>query len=88
MLIAAVADAVLLVVDARQSDEKDLTTAVRRLRSSRSELLGVVLNRDDSTLAEYDYREAAGNGRPSAVPGARLFRATDGPRGRSGAQKS
>jgi succinoglycan biosynthesis transport protein ExoP len=63
VLLAAAADAVVLVVDMKQSDEEAVTVAVRRLRSARARLIGVVLNRDRSTIAEYSYDESsAGNG--------------------------
>jgi tyrosine-protein kinase len=62
VLIAAEADGVLLVVDLNRSTEKDITDAVRRLRSARSELLGVVLNRDESGAAEYAYHKPETNG--------------------------
>ena len=54
VLLAAAADAVVLVVDVKQSDEEALTVAVGRLRSARARLIGVVLNRDKSG-AEYVY---------------------------------
>jgi capsular exopolysaccharide synthesis family protein len=62
ILIAAIADAVLLVVDAKRSSDRDLRDAVRRLRSARAEIVGVVLNRDDSASAEYNYEQTADNG--------------------------
>lgn len=65
VLIAAEADGVVLVVDLERSSEKEVTDAVHRLRSARSHLLGVVLNRDDSPAAEYDYQEVPVNGRGS-----------------------
>jgi len=57
VLIAAVTDAVVLVVDMKRSTENDVTDSVRRLRSARSNVLGVVLNRDTSPAAEYDYHQ-------------------------------
>lgn len=66
VLIAAEADGVVLVVDLDRSTQSDITAAVRRLRRARSDLLGVVLNRDDSASAEYEYRDiparSAGSG--------------------------
>ena len=62
ILIAAIADAVILVVDARNSRPEDVSEAARLLRSARAELVGVVLNRDDSPSAEYDYQKAPQKG--------------------------
>jgi succinoglycan biosynthesis transport protein ExoP len=56
ILIASAADAVLLVVDLQRSDERSVTETVRRLRRSGASLLGIVLNRDDSTTETYEYR--------------------------------
>ncbi len=56
ILVAALADAVVLVVDARQSRDRAVADAVRLLRRARAELVGVVLNRDESTAAEYNYQ--------------------------------
>ncbi|HTE58943.1 MAG TPA: hypothetical protein VK631_01250, partial [Solirubrobacteraceae bacterium] len=70
VLLAAAADAVVLVVDVKQSDEEALTVAVRRLRSARARLIGVVLNRDKSG-AEYLYD------RHDRDPGSPLGRARD-----------
>jgi capsular exopolysaccharide synthesis family protein len=53
VLLAAAADAVILVVDVRQFDEDAVTDAVGRLRSAGVRLIGAVLNRDKSTTAEY-----------------------------------
>jgi capsular exopolysaccharide synthesis family protein len=55
VLIASVADAVLLVVDLKQSGEEDTTETVRRLRSANVNLVGVVLNQDESASAAYEY---------------------------------
>jgi polysaccharide biosynthesis transport protein len=80
ILIAAIADAVILVVDAKNSRDKEVTEAVRLLRSARAEVVGVVLNRDESTAAEYDYQQiAAGKSRRQQrmpAPGV-LWRAGD-----------
>jgi capsular exopolysaccharide synthesis family protein len=62
ILIAAIADAVILVVDARHSRPEDVSDAARLLRSARAEVVGVVLNRDDSPSAEYDYHKAPQKG--------------------------
>ncbi|MBA2515378.1 MAG: polysaccharide biosynthesis tyrosine autokinase [Solirubrobacterales bacterium] len=59
VLIAAIADAVVLVVDVKRSSDKELVDTVRRLRSARAELVGVVLNRDEATASEYDYLDSA-----------------------------
>jgi succinoglycan biosynthesis transport protein ExoP len=55
LLIAAMADAVLLVVDLAEARDTDVTEAVRRLHSAHATLAGVVLNRDESRSAAYDY---------------------------------
>jgi capsular exopolysaccharide synthesis family protein len=55
VLIASVADAVLLVVDLKQSDENDTAETVGRLRSANVNLVGVVLNQDESVSATYEY---------------------------------
>jgi capsular exopolysaccharide synthesis family protein len=55
VLIASVADAVLLVVDIKQSGEEDTTETVRRLRRANVNLVGVVLNHDESASAAYEY---------------------------------
>lgn len=57
LLIASYADAVLIVVDLERSSERDVVETVRRLRRTDAELLGIVLNRDTSATATYDYRE-------------------------------
>ncbi len=57
VLIASYADAVLMVVDLHRSDERDVLETVRRLRRSGAQLLGIVLNRDTSVGATYEYRE-------------------------------
>jgi polysaccharide biosynthesis transport protein len=67
VLIAAVADAVVLVVDLTKSTEQDVTDAVSRLRSSDSHVLGVVLNRDTSSSAEYDYQAGTNGARSSSA---------------------
>jgi capsular exopolysaccharide synthesis family protein len=75
ILIAAIADAVVLVVDAKQSRRRDVEDAVGRLRSARAELVGVVLNRDDSTSAEYTYEPVSANGaKQGSEPGTRTRR--------------
>ena len=63
ILIAAIADAVILVVDAKNSRPEEVADAARLLRSARAEVVGVVLNRDDSPSAEYDYQKAPQKGR-------------------------
>ncbi len=62
ILVAAIADAVVLVIDAKNSRDREVTDAVRLLRSARAEVVGVVLNRDDSVSAEYSYQEIPQNG--------------------------
>lgn len=57
VLIASYAEAVLLVVDLQRSDERDVVETVRRLRRTGAQLLGIVLNRDTSAGATYEYRE-------------------------------
>jgi polysaccharide biosynthesis transport protein len=70
ILIAAIADAVILVVDTKHSRENEVANAARLLRAARAEVVGVVLNRDDSPLAEYSYQESSRNGmRKAPLPG-------------------
>jgi succinoglycan biosynthesis transport protein ExoP len=57
VLIASCADAVLMVVDLQRSNERDVLDTVRRLRRTGAQLLGIVLNRDTSASAAYEYRE-------------------------------
>lgn len=83
VLLAAAADAVIMVVDIKHSEEQAVTDAVRRLRSARVQLIGVVLNRDTSAVAEYTYTDQATNGsRPrsgaAAGDGSRAGRAGGG----------
>jgi capsular exopolysaccharide synthesis family protein len=61
ILIAAVADGVLLVVDGKQSSDREVTHAIQRLRSAQAEVIGVVLNRDEQT-SEYHYGAAPKSG--------------------------
>jgi capsular exopolysaccharide synthesis family protein len=63
ILIAAIADAVVVVVDAKNSNDREVADAVRLLRSARAEVVGVVLNRDDSLSAEYDYQRISRSSR-------------------------
>jgi capsular exopolysaccharide synthesis family protein len=75
ILIAALADAVILVVDAKHARDQEVANAARLLRSARAELVGVVLNRDDSPAAEYDYQPIPSNGRSRAqVPAGATWR--------------
>jgi capsular exopolysaccharide synthesis family protein len=60
LLIASCADAVLMVVDLQRSDERDVLDTVRRLRRTGAQLLGIVLNRDTSASATYEYQEEQG----------------------------
>ncbi len=95
VLIAAIADAVVLVVDVKKVSDRDLTDTVRRLRSARAELVGVVLNRDESSAADYDYhatsRSDAGArnerdaGTPSPARAPDMLGSADGPFSRSSA---
>ena len=55
VLLAAAADGVLFVVDLKRSTEQALTGAVRRLRGAGANLLGAVVNRDQSPATAYDY---------------------------------
>lgn len=57
LLIASHAEAVLMVVDLQRSDEAAVLETVRRLRRTGAHLVGIVINRDSSTSAVYDYRE-------------------------------
>jgi capsular exopolysaccharide synthesis family protein len=57
LLIASYADAVLIIVDLERSDERVVVDTVRRLGRTGAQLLGIVLNRDTSASATYDYRE-------------------------------
>jgi capsular exopolysaccharide synthesis family protein len=61
ILIASAADAVLMVVDLQRSDENDVLDTVRRLRRAGAHLLGIVLNRDTSASAVYDYEPEKGS---------------------------
>jgi tyrosine-protein kinase len=57
VLMASYAEAVLMVVDLERSSESDVLDTVRRLRRTGAHLLGIVLNRDTSARAVYDYQE-------------------------------
>jgi len=57
IVLASYTDAVILVVDGRRSDHTTVTDVIGRLRRARARLLGIVLNRDASSGAAYDYRE-------------------------------
>lgn len=61
ILIASEADSVLMVVDLQRSDENDVLDTVRRLRRAGSRVLGIVLNREASASAVYDYEEEKGS---------------------------
>jgi tyrosine-protein kinase len=65
VLIASAADAVLLVVDLRQSGEEHTAETVRRLRSANVNLVGVVLNQEESASAAYEYAGIAETEAPS-----------------------
>ncbi|MEA2385065.1 MAG: tyrosine-protein kinase [Solirubrobacteraceae bacterium] len=60
VLIASSADAVILIVDVRQTADSDVAETVRRLRRTDSNLVGVVLNRDESASAGYEYQQFGG----------------------------
>lgn len=62
VLIASEAEAVLMVVDVQRSDENDVLDTLRRLRRAGTHLLGLVLNRDSSANAVYDYDAGKGSG--------------------------
>src|SRR3954452_6495574 len=55
VLFAAEAEGVLFVVDLKRSSEEEITSAIRRLRGARANVLGAVVNRDDSETAAYEY---------------------------------
>ena len=57
VLIACEADAVLLVVDLQRSDQRIVMETVRMLRRTGARLLGIVLNRDNVSMAAYEYQE-------------------------------
>ena len=57
VLIASYADAVLMVVDLARSDERDVLNTVRRVRRTGAHLVGIVLNRDTSASASYEYHD-------------------------------
>jgi capsular exopolysaccharide synthesis family protein len=59
VLIASYADAVLVVVDLERAHERDIVDTVRRLRRTGAYLPGLVLNRDTSATASYEYVEQA-----------------------------
>ena len=61
ILIASEADAVLMVVDLQRSDETDVLDTVKRLRRAGGKILGIVLNRDTSASAVYDYETEKGS---------------------------
>jgi capsular exopolysaccharide synthesis family protein len=81
VVIAAIVDAVLLVVDVRRSSDKELVDTVHRLRSATAELVGVVLNRDETKASEYDYRGTATEEavKPEPERATSLLRPTSGP---------
>jgi capsular exopolysaccharide synthesis family protein len=56
VLIASSTDAVLVIADLEHSSERDVLDTVRRLRRAGAEPLGIVLNRDTSASATYEYR--------------------------------
>ena len=62
VLIAAETEAVLMVVDLQRSDENDVLDTLRRLRRAGAHLLGIVLNRDTSASAVYDYDSGKDSG--------------------------
>jgi capsular exopolysaccharide synthesis family protein len=64
ILIASAADAVILVADLGQSDERSILETVRRLRRAGANLLGFVLNRDSSPSQTYDYLGQSERGGP------------------------
>ncbi len=55
VLIAASADAVLMIVDLEHSSEREVLETVGRLRRTGAEPLGIVLNRDTSASAAHEY---------------------------------
>ena len=55
ILLASYADAVLLIVDLKQSAERDVAETVDRLRRTSAHLAGIVINRDESGAASYEY---------------------------------
>ena len=55
ILLASYADAVLLIVDLKQSTERDVAETVDRLRRTSAHLAGIVINRDESGAASYEY---------------------------------
>jgi capsular exopolysaccharide synthesis family protein len=55
VLIASAADAVILVLDIRQSEGKETAETVSRLRSADANVVGVVLNRDEAASPGYEY---------------------------------
>jgi capsular exopolysaccharide synthesis family protein len=61
-ILAAMADGVILIVEAERSRRGALRSAVRRLRGMRPILLGAVLTKFDAAKAGYDYAEYYGYG--------------------------
>jgi len=57
LIIASYADGVLMVVDFQRTDEGHVLDAVRRLRRTGVEVLGIVLNRDTAAGETYEYGE-------------------------------
>jgi capsular exopolysaccharide synthesis family protein len=56
VLIASHAEGVLMVVDLQRSKEAEVLDTVSRLRRTGAHLLGIVLNRDTTASAVYDYQ--------------------------------
>jgi Mrp family chromosome partitioning ATPase len=61
-ILSAMADGVILIVEAERSRRGALRAAVRRLRGMRPILLGAVLTKFDPAKAGYDYAEYYGYG--------------------------
>jgi len=71
--IAAAADGVILVINAREARRDVLTATREQLTQARARLAGVVMNRADSPLIGYEYYgyrpvEPAANGEVGAAP--------------------
>jgi capsular exopolysaccharide synthesis family protein len=58
VLLAAVADAVVFVVDLQQTSERMVAQAVERLRDAHGRLLGAVINRDEEAASASYYGPA------------------------------
>ena len=67
VLIASEAEAVLMVVDLHRSDENEVRDTLKRLRRAGTHLLGIVLNRDTTVSAVYDYDAGKGSGLPRTL---------------------